>query len=234
MSNLVLVLGMHRSGTSCLAGSLEMAGLYLGEVNTYAPFNKKGNRENADIMRLNDNVLSDVGASWDSPPSLELQWSAKRKYEQKAILDKIIKGALGRPVGIKDPRILITLNGWVDGDKFSYCGTFRHPAAVAKSLMRRAQAWNVPMSKSLAYDLWSTYNLKMLEHRANNYFPIVHYGGGLESYQRSVIRIADYLGLSNCGRAEGFYSSELLNEFGEEEIPKSIKYIWDGLNDYAE
>jgi len=35
-SQAVLILGMHRSGTSCLAGSLQEAGLYLGEVNTAA------------------------------------------------------------------------------------------------------------------------------------------------------------------------------------------------------
>jgi len=28
----ILILGMHRSGTSCLAGCLEEAGLYLGDV----------------------------------------------------------------------------------------------------------------------------------------------------------------------------------------------------------
>ena len=46
----VLVLGMHRSGTSCLAGSLQQAGLELGDVFTSNPFNKKGNREHRDVM----------------------------------------------------------------------------------------------------------------------------------------------------------------------------------------
>ena len=41
----VCVLGMHRSGTSCLAGSLEQQGLFLGETNTRGPFNLRGNRE---------------------------------------------------------------------------------------------------------------------------------------------------------------------------------------------
>jgi hypothetical protein len=38
----IIILGMHRSGTSLVAGCLEAAGLYLGPVNNYAPFNKKG------------------------------------------------------------------------------------------------------------------------------------------------------------------------------------------------
>jgi len=43
----VAILGMHRSGTSCLAGSLQELGLYLGEVYDQNPHNPRGNRENA-------------------------------------------------------------------------------------------------------------------------------------------------------------------------------------------
>ena len=41
----VVILGMHRSGTSCLTGSLQDKGLYLGQVSQRGTFNKKGNRE---------------------------------------------------------------------------------------------------------------------------------------------------------------------------------------------
>ena len=37
----VMILGMHRSGTSMLAGSLQEAGLALGDVLTEAPYNPK-------------------------------------------------------------------------------------------------------------------------------------------------------------------------------------------------
>ena len=58
---------MHRSGTSCLTGSLEAAGLYLGNIQTWNPFNLKGNRENQEIVDLHDLILADNGGSWDSP-----------------------------------------------------------------------------------------------------------------------------------------------------------------------
>ena len=45
----IVILGMHRSGTSCLAGCLEELGLHLGTVITSAPHNKKGNRENPEL-----------------------------------------------------------------------------------------------------------------------------------------------------------------------------------------
>ena len=53
----VAVLGMHRSGTSALAGSLEQHGLFLGRVSTSNPHNPKGNRESAEVRRLNEDVL---------------------------------------------------------------------------------------------------------------------------------------------------------------------------------
>ncbi len=42
----VLILSMHRSGTSCLAGSLQQGGMYLGDVYEHSPHNIKGNRGN--------------------------------------------------------------------------------------------------------------------------------------------------------------------------------------------
>lgn len=69
-SCVVMVLGMHRSGTSCLTGLLQQTGLELGDVVTEAPHNKKGNRENLDIMRLNDDVLAHSRGSWDRPQKL--------------------------------------------------------------------------------------------------------------------------------------------------------------------
>jgi hypothetical protein len=67
-SQAVLILGMHRSGASCLAGSLQEAGLYLGEVKTAAPHNAKGNRESRAIMALQDDLLRANGGDWDTPP----------------------------------------------------------------------------------------------------------------------------------------------------------------------
>lgn len=64
---------MHRSGTSCLAGSLQHNGLYLGDVHTWNPYNVKGNRENEKIINLNDDVMKFSGGSWDNPPT-EIKW----------------------------------------------------------------------------------------------------------------------------------------------------------------
>ena len=73
-STIVCILGMHRSGTSCLAGSLEEAGLYLGDVITNTPHNLKGTRENRRIFTLHDGILGRCGGTWQHPPE-RIDWT---------------------------------------------------------------------------------------------------------------------------------------------------------------
>mgnify|MGYP004104874427 FL=1 len=65
---------MHRSGTSCLTGTIEQCGVALGEVFTENPYNKKGNRESAQIQALNNDVLETNGGAWDRPVAVT-QWT---------------------------------------------------------------------------------------------------------------------------------------------------------------
>jgi hypothetical protein len=62
----VLVLGMHRSGTSAIAGSLGFLG-YETSKNLMAPtkYNAKGYFENMSIFALNERILEAGGARWD-------------------------------------------------------------------------------------------------------------------------------------------------------------------------
>jgi hypothetical protein len=47
----VFILGMHRSGTSCLAGSLERCGLFLGDVSRSNVSNPRGTHELSEVRR---------------------------------------------------------------------------------------------------------------------------------------------------------------------------------------
>ncbi len=66
----VFVLGMHRSGTSCLAGCLETCGLHLGDVRRTGRYNAKGYFELADLVQLHDQILGLNRSSWHNPPAL--------------------------------------------------------------------------------------------------------------------------------------------------------------------
>src|SRR5690606_27118212 len=98
-------------GTSCLAGSLQQRGLFLGQVYESRPYNRKGNRENQRIMDLNEAVLAASGGAWDRPPA-RLAWSRAEAAERDAIVAGMEAGAAGAAWGFKDPRTLLTLPFW--------------------------------------------------------------------------------------------------------------------------
>src|SRR5579863_9360624 len=101
LTSAICVLGMHRSGTSCLTGLLEDAGVYLGGVSKKNPYNLKGNQENLQIMKLHDEVLSENGGRWDNPPRAEARWSETHKAELRLLVDDYVSHPLW---AFKDPR----------------------------------------------------------------------------------------------------------------------------------
>src|SRR5919109_2739213 len=143
----ILILGMHRSGTSSLAGSLQQHGVHLGKVFEENVFNKKGNRENAEIMKLNNDVLAANGGSWHNPP-LEVHWNQELAESRNAIITTFIESQ--SPFwGFKDPRSLLTFDFWMEGLEginVSLVGSYRNPLLVAKSLYARNK---MPIEKAL-------------------------------------------------------------------------------------
>jgi hypothetical protein len=177
---------MHRSGTSCLAGTLEEAGLDLGKVITEAPHNAKGNRENRSIMDLHEELLVHSGGSWDRPPA-RLSWS----NEHRAKRDEIIQSFGDATVwGFKCPRTLVTLDFWLEAiPTLSFVGTFRHPLLVAESLARRNGGEVGPW-----LDLWKSYNQRLVALHESNPFPIVRFDTDPDTYRRSLDTVIDTLG----------------------------------------
>src|SRR5439155_26061425 len=99
VTRVVAILGMHRSGTSWLTGSLEEAGLYLGDVRTESKHNPKGNRESEVLQNLHESVLEDNGGSWRKP-----KWPNVWSDERRAELKRYIAQVDHKLWGFKDPR----------------------------------------------------------------------------------------------------------------------------------
>lgn len=174
----ILVLGMHRSGTSMLAGTLEEAGLDLGEVVTQAPANEKGNRESLVLMRLHEDILERSGGSWDAIPDV-VRWSTFHR----AVRDLYLTSFATSPAwGFKDPRTLFTLDGWLEAlPRAEFVGIFRHPELVARSLQARD---GFSLEEGIA--LWARYNARLLElHRAHG-FPLVEFVEDPDDLRRSL------------------------------------------------
>ena len=224
---------MHRSGTSCLAGSLQQHGVHLGQVFEENPHNKKGNRENADILNLNNDLLAYNGGSWDSPPS-EIHWSKEHEKSRDAIITGFLESKSDF-WGFKDPRNLITFEFWMDGlrnVKINLIGSYRNPLLAAKSLNARNK---MPMGEGMS--LWGIYNKKLIELYETKNFPIVSFDVEVEKYKRSIDWVLDTLEVpSNPNITERFFDESLRHENGADladftEVPDAIKALYRQLND---
>ena len=179
----VLVLGMHRSGTSALAGAFESMGFEVGPNDDVMPAdigNPEGYFELLSIVRANDDLLSHFGGRWDSPPDFLPDWT----NDEAAI--EFVDTARGmirelfesNHYLLKDPRISLLLPVWRQVTNGRDCAVVivRDPLEVAASLSRRN---GLPILTGLA--LWATYNRATLRDLEGARVHICSYADLLET-----------------------------------------------------
>lgn len=205
----VIILGMHRSGTSLLAGSLESAGLNLGDVNHAAPFNRKGNKENEAIRSFHDEMLVRNGVAWNAPPRGQIRWTSHDEERASSLIEPFLRA--GRPWGFKDPRTIWMVQGWLGIlPRPHLLGVFRHPTLVVRSLI--ARTGNLAIGPDEALRLWCCYNAELVRLQRRHVFPLLHFNpeGVLdEDYISALTSIAGSLGLS--GPIDRFFDNELVH-----------------------
>ncbi|HVU02368.1 MAG TPA: hypothetical protein VHE30_11480 [Polyangiaceae bacterium] len=221
MSQVTCIVGMHRSGTSCLAGTLQESGLHLGEVITEAPHNAKGNRENRRIMDLQEAVLVHSGGSWERIPE-RLAWTD----EHRRARDEIIRSYGDGPFGFKDPRTLVTLPFWQEViPEMRFVGTFRHPSLVVRSLLARNGG-----DPAHWLGLWAAYNERLLALHAAEPFPVLRFDVTAEAYRLGVTAVARSLGLAPPS-ALAFFEESLRHHALEDDValPADVRAIHERL-----
>ena len=171
--NGLLVLGMHRSGTSCLAGMLQLAGFDVGIVSQWDPDNRKGNRENSNFFKLNTSLLESAGGDWTLPVKVKKPTpSERKKYFEKLQQEFSDVG----PWMLKDPRSLLTLDFWLEVlPNIRLIGIFRSPLSVAQSLSIRNA---MPIINGLR--LWTAYNKRLLNVVKMCNAPLLHFSHGTD------------------------------------------------------
>jgi len=161
----LIVIGMHRSGTSAISGLLNELGVFMGKslFAAQAQVNEKGFFENAEVVKLNENIFDEQLKSWDFPLS-GLQVTAKQfafNQDITAQLSVFINKEYGSHSvwGMKDPRTSMHLPLWdnaitSNNIKPCYILMLRNPLEVASSLKKRD---GFSTEKSLL--LWLQYTL---------------------------------------------------------------------------
>ena len=144
--SVILVTGMHRSGTSAVTRVLSLLGCALPRaVTESARDNEKGFWENPAIRDLNDRILVSAGSAWDDWEPFDSRWYASPiaggfRDDARAILEDEFGD--GRLFVVKDPRICRLLPFWTDAVRSFGAEPFivspvRNPLDVAASLEER-------------------------------------------------------------------------------------------------
>ncbi|MDE1145990.1 MAG: sulfotransferase [Azospirillaceae bacterium] len=213
---IVVLLGMHRCGTSALTRGLLTLGVDLGDsLMPPNEGNRRGYWEDTEVVALNDQLLARFGHSWHtitSIPDEQLtgEATADLMLEAATLLRRKLKE--GRVFAMKDPRMARLLPFWkavfahlcLDA---AYVIAVRNPVSVAASLRRRD---SFPAEKS--HYLWQGHMLAALHHSAGHARVIVEYDTLMADPLPQLRRLADGLGLPlNVEEAER-YARDFLTE----------------------
>lgn len=153
----LLVLGMHRSGTSLLSGLIAQAGIELGaHLMDAAPDNPRGFFENQRVVDLNEQVLNQLGLGWSAWQPLPVEWTQLPEMERwRSDIQALISSEFESDLFcIKDPRMCRLLPLWVSvfedlGIQTKVIVSSRPVAEVTASLQARDG-----MGKAQADALW--------------------------------------------------------------------------------
>lgn len=145
-SEAILVVGMHRSGTSAATRVLNLLGVELGDsLLDPGPGNRLGHWEHREVVALHEALLQGLGMSWDDTRALPKRWmaSAAADAARQRIAALVAQEFSGSKLwAVKDPRLCRFLPLWIEalagsGIDLRVLFVVRHPAAVADSLKAR-------------------------------------------------------------------------------------------------
>ena len=210
----LIILGMHRSGTSCITRMFNLNGVYLGH-SLLAPQddNPKGFWENLHIFKINEKILKQSGGSWDNPPH-----KIKVTFFDKLSMMNILYNRRNKILGIKDPRLLITWEAWKPFiENYTIIGVFRHPLSVAKSLKKRN---GFDTLKSI--DLWGKYNNQLISMKNSEDIKLIDFDNP-DSFKEKISIVLQKLDLDFDENSLNYYnpknrSSDYINSIEDSKV----------------
>ena len=245
----VLVIGMHRSGTSALTRGLKSLGISLGE-NLMAPakgINDKGFFEDNDIFNLNERILTMLNRRWYSIRSVskkEMDLLIDSEFFHMAINAVKEKTDKINLFGLKDPRIARLLPFWISafqeaGVKVDSVLVVRNPLSVAESLKKRDG-----FLPQRSHFLWLGHVLDSLvyERTTKTLRAVVDYDFVVNSPKLAFIGLAKILSIDFNERDLDVYCSDFLDAklrhsnydiddlFRDKKCPQVVKEIYKKLN----
>ncbi len=219
---LIVVLGVHRSGTSAITRGLPVLGVSLGNtlIDPLPNNNEKGFFEDAGVNALNEELLSAIDHSWHSLglAQQELEAATLDFFAERAgrLLDD--RFASTTRFAIKDPRVCRLLPFWkgVFASRdiaVDYLVTLRNPLEVSSSLAKRDG-----FQPEKSHSMWLEHLLAALGQTAGSRRVVVDYGNLMNGTDRELVRVARRFGL------EFDPKSKAAREYREEYLDASLRH----------
>ncbi|PHS36193.1 MAG: hypothetical protein COB07_12665 [Sulfurovum sp.] len=240
----ILILGMHRSGTSALAGVLSLLDIYLGSKLMPAnESNEKGYFENNILYNINEKLLAKIGSSWDDVFFREDKLLGIT--EVKELKEQIEKEFQYSDIfAIKDPRLAFLFPVYQKvldemGIDIKVIIPYRNPIEVANSLSKRNE---FPHEKAMI--LWS-YHVLLAEKFSRDYKRVfIEFNELINNTKNSIRTISKELDIPLTSKYKK--NKKLINEFLEpslkhhnlsidnlsSNLPKIVKEILDLKDDF--
>jgi hypothetical protein len=234
--NPIVVLGMHRSGTSALTGVFNRLGFSAGTKLLPAnQFNARGYFENENLNQLLDKFLSELDRTWHDERLLPANWLLRDVTSETVEAIKVLLAEeydLNQPTIIKNPRIcrllpLLNIVWQSTGQTPYYIFSLRSPFAVIRSLEQRD---SLPPHRAAL--LYAAHLLEAELHSRNQPRVFIKYDDLLQDWRLTISNIEAGLDLNSLSVAaneserakniDAFLSATLNHFVNDQPVPTGI------------
>jgi hypothetical protein len=197
----VVVVGMHRSGTSAMTAALRQLGLTAGSDEALigaSRYNPSGHHEIRELVISNELLLQHFGGTWFAPPpySPQMLEGAARTSLGSTSRARFREQLPVEPWVWKDPRVCLLLPFWrvLLDDNLAAVMIVRAPQDVAQSLRVRNG-----INRTLGMALWEHYNRAAVHGLSGLPTFVVHYEDLMNDARTTVAATAAFLGEIGAG-----------------------------------
>ena len=201
LKEIVIVLGMHRSGTSLAAMSIKKLGCPgTGHDKYKDEFNPLGYHEDLRIVKINNKILETLKKGWGSFDHwlpLQDDWREKKICKEASEeIKNILKNIPHKRVIIKDPRIVILFKLWEDiilglNINIKLVILVRNRNSVISSLANRDK-----MSKDMANSLYDYYNYEIINNIQNHPFIFFNYEDFISDEKKVLHNLIEFIDIA--------------------------------------
>ena len=194
----LVVMGMHRSGTSAMTRVLSLSGAHLpARLMPALPENPVGVWEPRALAALNVELLAAIDSRWDNVLAIrdgERAWAVRDRFLERARTVLADDFPVGDILAIKDPRISILSRFWTLaleslGIEPTFVIVVRDPLEVAASLFERD---GISTPKALL--LWTSYMVAVERDTRAHRRLFVHYDDLLNDWRPVLDRVEAAMG----------------------------------------